>query len=184
VELIWFIRLVNETRQTAFWQRFSEVFMRNLTKSGDYVLVVSLQPKSGFLPGAGCGRPKILKVEDGANEVRQLISRPLSRPSPTANLVGNWKGDPLIREVRGLKFTPSKTIAALSRSSRSVAYWTNYAGRDLHRNGGLVFCGLRALRARLRKALTKSFMENLILGIISLALCVYLIVAMIRPEKF
>jgi len=40
--------------------------MRNLTKSGDYVLVVSLQPKSGFLPGAGCGRPKILKVEDGA----------------------------------------------------------------------------------------------------------------------
>jgi len=27
-------------------------------------------------------------------------------------------------------------------------------------------------------------MENFILGIISLALCVYLIVAMIRPEKF
>ncbi|HTA94971.1 MAG TPA: K(+)-transporting ATPase subunit F [Verrucomicrobiae bacterium] len=27
-------------------------------------------------------------------------------------------------------------------------------------------------------------MENLILGIISLALCVYLIIAMIRPEKF
>jgi len=27
-------------------------------------------------------------------------------------------------------------------------------------------------------------MENLILGIISVALCVYLIVAMIRPEKF
>ena len=75
-----------------------------------------LQPKSGFLPGAGCGRPKILSNEDGANEVRQLISRPLSRPSPSANLVGTWKGDPLIREVRGLKFTPSKTVAALSRS--------------------------------------------------------------------
>jgi len=27
-------------------------------------------------------------------------------------------------------------------------------------------------------------MENIILGIISLALCVYLIVAMIRPDKF
>ncbi|HLX96736.1 MAG TPA: K(+)-transporting ATPase subunit F [Verrucomicrobiae bacterium] len=27
-------------------------------------------------------------------------------------------------------------------------------------------------------------MENLILGIISVALCVYLIVAMLRPEKF
>jgi K+-transporting ATPase KdpF subunit len=28
------------------------------------------------------------------------------------------------------------------------------------------------------------FMENLILGIMSVALCAYLIVAMIRPEKF
>jgi len=27
-------------------------------------------------------------------------------------------------------------------------------------------------------------MENLILGIISLALCAYLIVAMLKPEKF
>jgi len=27
-------------------------------------------------------------------------------------------------------------------------------------------------------------MENLILGIISLALCIYLIVAMLKPEKF
>jgi len=27
-------------------------------------------------------------------------------------------------------------------------------------------------------------MENLILGIISVALCVYLILAMLRPEKF
>src|SRR5213595_607612 len=34
-------------------------------------------------------------VEDGAQEFRQRNSRPLSRPSPSANLVGNWKGDPL-----------------------------------------------------------------------------------------
>ncbi|HUZ08003.1 MAG TPA: K(+)-transporting ATPase subunit F [Candidatus Paceibacterota bacterium] len=27
-------------------------------------------------------------------------------------------------------------------------------------------------------------MENLILGIISVALCVYLLIAMLRPEKF
>jgi hypothetical protein len=72
-----------------------------------------LQPKSGFLPGAGCGRPKILSNEDGANEARQLVSRPLSRPSPTANLVGNWKGDPLIREVRGLKFTPKENCCGV-----------------------------------------------------------------------
>jgi K+-transporting ATPase KdpF subunit len=63
-------------------------------------------------------------------------------------------------------------------------YWNNYAGRDLHRHGGLVFCGVRALRARLRKTITKTFMENIILGIISVALCGYLIFAMVRPEKF
>jgi K+-transporting ATPase KdpF subunit len=66
----------------------------------------------------------------------------------------------------------------------SAVYWQNYVGRNLHRHGGLVFCGFRALRARLRETLTKTFMENIILGIISVALCVYLIVAMIRPEKF
>jgi len=33
-------------------------------------------------------------------------------------------------------------------------------------------------------ALYARFMENLILGIISVALCVYLIVAMLWPEKF
>jgi K+-transporting ATPase KdpF subunit len=71
------------------------------------------------------------------------------------------------------------------RVHRVVAgYWKNYAGRDLHRHGGLIFCGFRALCAWLRKTLKNNFMENIILGIISLALCVYLIVAMIRPEKF
>jgi len=30
----------------------------------------------------------------------------------------------------------------------------------------------------------RNFMENLVLGIISVALCVYLIVAMLKPEKF
>jgi hypothetical protein len=107
-----------------FGNGFLELLVRNLTKHGEYDLLWPLQPKSGFLPGAGCGRPKILSNEDGAYEARQLVSRPLSRPSPTANLVGNWKGDPLIREVRGLKFTPSKIVAALSRPSRSAADWT------------------------------------------------------------
>jgi K+-transporting ATPase KdpF subunit len=65
-----------------------------------------------------------------------------------------------------------------------VVDWTNYAGRDLHWHCGSVFCGIRALRARLRKTLGVYSMENIILGIISVALCVYLIVAVIRPEKF
>src|SRR5438093_8859911 len=33
--------------------------------------------------------------EDGANGAGQPVPRPLSRPSPSANLVGIWKGDPL-----------------------------------------------------------------------------------------
>jgi K+-transporting ATPase KdpF subunit len=65
-----------------------------------------------------------------------------------------------------------------------VVYWNNYARCHLHRNSRRVFRRVRALRDRLRKTLTGIFMENIILGIISLALCVYLIVAMIRPEKF
>jgi hypothetical protein len=101
-------------------------------------------------------------IGDGANEAGQPVSRPLSRPSPTANLAGNWKGDPLIREVRGLKFTPNKNVMALSRSSwlRCVLD-KNYAGRDLHRNSGLVFCGIRALCVRLRKTLTRNFYGKL-----------------------
>jgi hypothetical protein len=101
--------MTDKTLPTAFWQMFSSktpLFMRDLTNLGNCDLLVALQPKSGFLPEAGHGRPKILKVEDGANETGQPVSRPLSRPSPTANLVGNWKGDSLIRKVCGLKFTP------------------------------------------------------------------------------
>jgi hypothetical protein len=92
-------------------------------------------------------------IEDGANEAGQPASRPLSRPSPTANLAGNWKGDPLIREVRGLKFTQEKMLRRGRVHRGGVAYCKNYAGRDLHRHGGLVFCGIRALRDRLRKTL-------------------------------
>src|SRR6266568_6035893 len=32
---------------------------------------------------------------DGANGSGEPLPRPLLRPSPSANLVGNWKGDPL-----------------------------------------------------------------------------------------
>jgi K+-transporting ATPase KdpF subunit len=65
----------------------------------------------------------------------------------------------------------------------SAVYWQNYVGRNLYRSGFWVFPGVLHLCSRLRKALTK-IMENLILGIISVALCGYLIFAMLRPEKF
>ena len=48
----------------------------------------------------------------------------------------------------------------------------------------LFFAAFALYARRLRKTLTAIFMENLILGIISVALCVYLILAMVRPEKF
>jgi hypothetical protein len=53
---------MNKTLWRGHWQRFFQENMRNLTKIGGYVLLGALQPKSGFLPEAGCGRPKILKA--------------------------------------------------------------------------------------------------------------------------
>jgi hypothetical protein len=83
-------------------------FVGDLTKRNKDDFLLPLQPKSGFLPEAGRGRPKLLKlIEDGANEAGQPVSRPLSRPSPTANLAGIWKGEPLSREVRGGQVHPN-----------------------------------------------------------------------------
>src|SRR5665213_2654975 len=70
--------------------------MAKLTSRSGCGSLPSLQPKSGlFSPGRMRETQNPQAIEDGANEVRQLISRPLSRPSPSANLAGNWKGDPL-----------------------------------------------------------------------------------------
>jgi K+-transporting ATPase KdpF subunit len=60
----------------------------------------------------------------------------------------------------------------------------NYAGCHLHCGRDFRFCVAGGLRGRLRKTLKFDFMENIILGIISVALCGYLIFAMVRPEKF
>jgi hypothetical protein len=85
-------------------------FVGNLTTRDKDDFLLPLQPKSGFLPEAGCGRTKIRRNSDGANEAGQLVSRPLSRPSPTANLAGIWKGEPLSREVRGDQVHPNVKI--------------------------------------------------------------------------
>ena len=58
-----------------------------------------------------------------------------------------------------------------------------YVGRNLYRNNYRRHDVFDALCRWLRKALIH-FMENLILGIISVAMCAYLIFAMVRPEKF
>jgi hypothetical protein len=84
---------VFSTKRAVFMGLWTNHAIFILTEIGGRVLLFVLQPKSGFLPEAGRGRPKFRRNSDGANEIRQLISRPLSRPSPTANLAGNWKGD-------------------------------------------------------------------------------------------
>src|SRR5581483_2244043 len=44
---------------------------------------------------------------DGAQGRGQPWPRSLPRPSPSANLVGNWKGDPLGPQVAAPKFSPT-----------------------------------------------------------------------------
>jgi len=140
---------------TAFLFRYASftyvaAFVGSLTKRNKDDFLLPLQPKSGFLPEAGRGRPKLLKViEDGANEAGQPVSRPLSRPSPTANLAGNWKGDPLGREVRGFQVHPGKMLWRCCVYRGSAVYWQNYVGRNLYRSGFWVFPGVLHLCSRL-----------------------------------
>jgi len=56
-----------------------------------------------------------------------------------------------------------------------------YDRPDLHRHGCGLLCGQRFLRPFLRETL---IMENIIMVGISVLLFLYLVVAMLRPEKF
>jgi K+-transporting ATPase KdpF subunit len=60
----------------------------------------------------------------------------------------------------------------------------NYERFDIHHRHGWLLHRRRPLRPFLREALGTWFMWNVIVGIISLLLFIYLFVAMIRPEKF
>jgi hypothetical protein len=127
---------------------YMAAFVGDLTKRDRDDFLLPLQPKSGFLPEAGRGRPKLLKmIEDGANEAGQPVSRPLSRPSPTANLAGIWKGEPLCREVRGRQVHPNVNKQC---DTRCVHYagvpWTKYAGRNLYWINLWSFHGLFVVR--------------------------------------
>ena len=113
---LWLISLKIWQSATAFLFHYASItyaadFVGYLTKLDKDDFFLPLQPKSGFLPEAGRGRPKLLRViEDGAKEAGQPVFRPLSRPSPTANLAGIWKGEPLSREVRGDQVHPNAKI--------------------------------------------------------------------------
>src|SRR5437870_828928 len=47
-------------------------------------------------------------IPDGANGSGEPLPRPLLRPSPSANLVGNWKGDPLGPQVAAPSGLPNR----------------------------------------------------------------------------
>src|SRR5579883_875517 len=73
-----------------------------------------MQPKLAFLPESQRGGPSFLDTfEDGANGRRQRRPGSLPGPSPTANLVGVWKGDPLGSRRCGIPtFSQQKQCAA------------------------------------------------------------------------
>jgi hypothetical protein len=52
---------------------------------------------------------------DGANDGGEPPERSLSGPSPSANLVGIWKGDPLVPAGAGHHGLPNETRYVLAR---------------------------------------------------------------------
>ena len=68
-------------------------------------------PKSGLIPEAGCGRPNFLGTPRmGRRDFGNEEPRPLSRPSPSANLVGHWKGNPLEPPAGGFHDSQTQTV--------------------------------------------------------------------------
>src|SRR5881409_1631977 len=57
-------------------------------------------------------------IRDGANGSGEPLPRPLLRPSPSANLVGNWKGDPLGPQVAVPSGFPNNQPELCPRASR------------------------------------------------------------------
>src|SRR5947207_9156212 len=57
-------------------------------------------------------------IRDGANGGGEPLPRPLLRPSPSANLVGNWKGDPLGPQVAAPSGLPNSKPELCSRAPR------------------------------------------------------------------
>jgi hypothetical protein len=64
---------------------------------------------------AGAGEPNPRETGDGANFGGEPPSRSLSGPSPSANLVGIWKGDPLVPACAGHHGLPNETRHVLAR---------------------------------------------------------------------
>jgi len=76
--------------------------------------LVSSLSRFAFLQ-AGTGEPNPRETGDGANAGGKPPSRSLSGPSPSANLVGIWKGDPLVPACAGHHGLPNETRHVLAR---------------------------------------------------------------------
>jgi K+-transporting ATPase KdpF subunit len=79
--------------------------------------------------------------------------------------------------------TPSTLLLITRRAANGRFFGRHYERFDFHRRDRRVLPRERAVRPALRKTLGDT-MENIIVGVIALLLFAYLLVAMLRPEKF
>jgi K+-transporting ATPase KdpF subunit len=78
---------------------------------------------------------------------------------------------------------PCALLLITRRAPKRRIFVRHYERFDFHRRDRRVLPRERAVRPALRKTLGDT-MENIIVGVIALLLFAYLLVAMLRPEKF
>src|SRR5258706_14849074 len=79
-----------------------------------------MQPKLARLPASQCGGTNPWETGDGAYGGGEPSSRSLSGPSPSANLVGIWKGDPLVPACAGHHGLPDNKRVACRHGDMPV----------------------------------------------------------------
>ena len=127
------------------------------------IISLLVQPKLALLPGGQRGGPKFLgcRIRGRGERPRVTVARSLSRPSPSANLVGIWKGDPLgSRIVRAPTVTPSENRVVRLRGDKLSAMRSHigdryenvvYAGGLTHLGGAWWFVVPASHRGRVRR---------------------------------
>src|SRR5213079_464908 len=74
-------------------------------------------------------------IPDGANGSGEPLPRPLLRPSPSANLVGNWKGDPLGFRAAESPWSPRhKRVVPVRGDNPRARATTSELGYDIERH--------------------------------------------------
>ncbi len=76
------------------------------------------------------------ECEDGANGSGEPLPRPLLRPSPSANLVGVWKGDPLGPQVAVPTVSPNRNVVPSRGDKPAQGATTSEMNYDNRRHAG------------------------------------------------